>query len=65
MTRGKKKVYEDAFIIEKLVKGDILKFMKTEENEMAKDILKEREELGSGEKATLRLFFNLKADAIL
>ncbi|MEX2724315.1 MAG: hypothetical protein Q6367_010515 [Candidatus Freyarchaeota archaeon] len=50
MIRGKEKLYEDAFIIEKLVKSNMLNVMKTEENKTAKDILKEREELGSGEK---------------
>jgi hypothetical protein len=38
----------DAFIIEKHVRADILKVMKTKENKIAKDILKKRGELGSG-----------------
>ncbi len=31
--RGKEKLYEDAFIIEKHVRADILKVMKTKENQ--------------------------------
>lgn len=65
VTRGKGGLYEDAFIIEKLVNANILKVMKADENEIAKDILQEREELGAGEKSTLHLFFSLRADAIL
>lgn len=62
---GKKRLYEDAFTIESLVKKGMLKVKEVKEDKKAFKILKDVFELGKGEKSTLYLFFNLKADAII
>jgi len=65
VTKGKVRLYEDAFTVEALVNRSVLKVTKAEESERAKAVLTGKEELGSGEKTTLHLFFSLKADAIV
>ena len=65
VTKGKERLYEDAFIVEEFCEKNVLKVRKAEENERAEAILGGKRELGLGEKTTLHLFFTLNADAII
>jgi len=62
---GKKRLYEDSFAIESLVGKKMLKVKEIKKDKKASKILKDIFELGKGERSTLYLFFNLKADAII
>lgn len=61
---GMKRCYEDAFLIDGLVRGGKLTIEETRNNEMAQNILK-GSKLGKGENSTLHLFFNKNASAII
>lgn len=65
VVKGKRRLYEDAFIIEDLVKSRMLKVKETKENPEANLILHGKPQLGVGERSTLHLFFNLKAKAVI
>ncbi len=62
---GKGRLYEDAFQIENIVKKNKLRIIKVKESDKAREILRNYESLGEGEKSTLHLFFNIKAKAIV
>jgi len=62
--RGMERSYDDAFLIEGLVKKGLLSVEKAKNNNLAQRILKNRA-VGKGEASSLHLFFNLNAKAII
>jgi len=62
--RGMERLYEDAFLIDELVKKKMLQVQKVRNNKKAQSIL-ENCNLGKGETSTLYLFFNVEAKTII
>ncbi len=63
VVRGKMAFFEDAFTIESLVKENLIKKIKAKKTPETQKILS-YENLGMGEKSTLHLYHDIKADAI-
>ncbi|PKP56862.1 MAG: hypothetical protein CVT89_05450 [Candidatus Altiarchaeales archaeon HGW-Altiarchaeales-2] len=62
---GMDRLYEDAFLIDSFIERKLLTVKKFNEDENAKNIMKETKSIGMGERSTLHLFFNLGASAIV
>lgn len=60
---GKKALFEDAFVIEMLLKEGLIKKLKARKNTDIEKILKE-EDFGKGEASSLHLYKGIKAGAI-
>jgi len=64
VVEGKKRLYEDAFVIEKNINEKKIKVLKAKKNTKAQRI-EGTKKLGIGEQSALNLFFELDADAII
>jgi len=62
---GKSRLYEDAFQIEDLIKKGKLSVIKTKKNVKSENILRNWRHIGEGERSTLHLFFNIRANVIV